>query len=133
MEVNQTIIAKSIEHYGKEKQSVVCMEELAELTQCISKELRGKSDKEHLTEEIADVTICLEMLKQMYEISEELLGKMIRIKQQRILDRMDKKQNKCKWEGYGGYYIKNPHTDSYLYMGNRPRFCCTCGKEIIYD
>lgn len=36
--IDEDVIAKSIETYGKEKQSVVCMEECAELIQCISKE-----------------------------------------------------------------------------------------------
>ena len=49
------------------------MEECAELIQAISKEKRGKIDRDNMTEEIADVLICIEMLKQMYMISEDLL------------------------------------------------------------
>lgn len=44
-------------------QLVVCMEELSELTQAISKEIRGKDDRNNLVEEMADVLICLEILK----------------------------------------------------------------------
>lgn len=64
---------EAILHYGIEKQSVVCMEELAELTQQVSKQLRGKGDKNHLAEEMADVYICLDMLKKMYNIDPEQL------------------------------------------------------------
>jgi NTP pyrophosphatase (non-canonical NTP hydrolase) len=44
------------------------MEELAELTQATSKALRGKLNRENMTEEIADVLICIEMLKILYDI-----------------------------------------------------------------
>ena len=64
---------KAILHYGIRQQSVVSMEELAELTQQISKQLRGKGDKNHLTEEMADVVICLDMLKRIYNIDTEQL------------------------------------------------------------
>ena len=88
MTVEDEIIADSIEYYGRNNQSVVCMEECAELAQAISKELRGKSDKEHLTEEIADVYICIEMLMQMYAISENEVQRWIDKKQKRMKERM---------------------------------------------
>lgn len=49
------------------------MEECAELIQAISKAKRGKINRDNMIEEIADVLICIEMLKQMYMISEEKL------------------------------------------------------------
>ena len=84
---------KAILHYGIEKQSVVCMEELAELTQQISKQLRGKGDKNHLTEEMADVYICLDMLKKMYNIDpeqleDEILYKLVRTKHRIVAEKM---------------------------------------------
>lgn len=90
MTVNGNIIKKSIEFYGVETQSTVCMEECSELVQAISKELRGKSDTNHLAEEMADVLICITMLKQMYSISDEDIQDWITVKQNRILDRMAK-------------------------------------------
>ena len=39
-------------------------------------------------EEIADVTICIEMLKQMYAISENEIDNWIEVKQNRMLKRM---------------------------------------------
>lgn len=82
------IVEKTIKHYGKEMQSVVAMEECSELIQAVSKELRQKSDKSHLAEEMADVYICLELLKQMYEIENSDLQEWINIKQKRALERM---------------------------------------------
>ena len=65
-----------------------CMEECSELIQAISKELRGKSDKNHLAEEMADVMICINMLQEMYEIGTSELESWICSKQQRCKERM---------------------------------------------
>lgn len=60
----QVVWRESIRKYGKEMQSIVCMEECSELIQAISKCLRGKPDAtDNLAEEMADVTICLHMLQ----------------------------------------------------------------------
>lgn len=82
--IDEEIIAKSIEHYGEQKQSIVCMEECSELIQAISKELRGKSDIEHLTEEIADVLISIELIKQIYNISQSAIYEWVKYKQERM-------------------------------------------------
>ena len=88
--VNSYVVQRSIEHYGKDVQSTVCMEECAELIQAISKEKRGKSDKDHLAEEIADVIICIEMLKQIYNITEDAIYSWIINKQERTIERIKK-------------------------------------------
>ena len=88
--VNSYVVKKSIEHYGKDVQSTVCMEECAELIQAISKEKRGKSDKDHLAEEIADVIICIEILKQIYNITEDEIYSWVKTKQERIIRRIEK-------------------------------------------
>ena len=71
-------------------QTVVCMEECAELIQAISKAKRGKIDKNNMEEEIADVLICIEMLKLMYSLSDSNIDKWILKKQQRESERMKK-------------------------------------------
>lgn len=88
--IDSDIIKRSIEHYGKDVQSTVCMEECAELIQAISKEKRGKSDKDHLAEEIADVIICIEMLKQIYNITEDEIYSWVINKQERTIERIKK-------------------------------------------
>ena len=88
--IDESIIARSIQHYGAEKQSTVCMEECTELIQAISKAKRGKIDRDNMIEEIADVLICIEMLKQMYMISDEKINKWIEKKQAREVERMEK-------------------------------------------
>ena len=86
--VSPYVVKKSIEHYGKDVQSTVCMEECAERIQAISKEKRGNSDKDHLAEEIADVIICIEMLKQIYNITEDEIHSWVIIKQERTIKRI---------------------------------------------
>lgn len=87
--IDESIIARSILHYGKNNQSTVCMEECAELIQAISKAKRGKIDRDNMEEEIADVLICIEMLKQMYMISDEEINKWIERKQAREEERIN--------------------------------------------
>lgn len=67
------VIEKAIATYGGELQSMVAMEECAELAQAISKCIREPHDEEarkHLVEEMADVMICLEHLKRIYDVSD---------------------------------------------------------------
>lgn len=91
--INKDTIEKSIQHYGEENQSTVCMEECAELIQAISKAKRGKPNKENLKEEIADVLICIEMLKQMYAIPSSDIDRWIGKKQARELERIGKNES----------------------------------------
>lgn len=88
IKINKGVIAESILHYGKNNQSTVCMEECAELIQAISKAKRGKINRDNMIEEIADVLICIEMLKQMYMISDEKTNKWIEKKQAREAERI---------------------------------------------
>lgn len=92
IKIDKGVIAESILHYGKNNQSTVCMEECAELIQAISKAKRGKINRDNMIEEIADVLICIEMLKQMYMISDEKINKWIEKKQAREAERMKKNE-----------------------------------------
>lgn len=85
----QAVWRESIEKYGKTMQSIVCMEECSELIQAVSKRLRGKPDAtDNLAEEMADVTICLYLLKEMYDITDEQLNEWIARKTARQSKRM---------------------------------------------
>lgn len=59
------IIKSAIDTFGEKHQKNIAQEELSELIQAISKDLRGK--KHNVEEEIADVEIMLEQLKRMYD------------------------------------------------------------------
>lgn len=65
-------ILQSIDAFGKQHQSIVCIEEPSELIKAITKLLRKPSgETTNLTEEMADVYICLIMLQKMYNIEDE--------------------------------------------------------------
>lgn len=91
MEINE-VIKKSIQSTNGllggngNYNLVIAMEELNELGQQISKVLRGKLDKSHLIEEVADVTIALQYVKQICDISETELNNAIQYKIKRLDD-----------------------------------------------
>lgn len=65
--------SKSIEYYGVTKQSIVCMEECAELIEAYDDRKRDGltgETRSHMVEEMADVLICLWLLERMYDISD---------------------------------------------------------------
>ena len=86
--IDSNVVKKSIEHYGADLQTVVCMEECAELIQAVSKMKRGKDNRDNLIEEMADVMICIEILKQVYGISDNEIQNYVCQKQNRSIERM---------------------------------------------
>ena len=76
------------------RQLYICVEEMAELTQCIQKALRGKTDLTNMTEEIADVYIGLDYLKQVIGISDEDVNKAINVKLDRLHERVAQAKKK---------------------------------------
>lgn len=127
------------------------MEECAELIQAISKEKRGKSDKDHLAEEIADVIICIEMLKQIYNINEDEIYSWVITKQERTIKRIKKDlqstytnaerirnmtDDVCEWKyNDSEYYFESSCEHLHIFMSDGPkeneyRFCPYCGRKI---
>ena len=86
--IDSNVVQNSIKHYGADLQTVVCMEECAELIQAISKMKRGKDNRNNLIEEVADVMICIEILKQVYGISDNEIQNYVCQKQNRSIERM---------------------------------------------
>lgn len=80
-------LASSIKINGEQKKKIICMEEPAELIQAVSKDIRGKLDRDNMIEEMADVMICLEMLKIMHQVKDEELQKWIDYKIDRQMER----------------------------------------------
>ena len=92
---------KVIGFYGHDAQSIVHMEECAELIQAISKMCRVRrafldgqdvddsEAYENLVEEMADVMICLEQLQEMYEIPDYAIQNMVFRKVSRQEERMN--------------------------------------------
>ena len=83
---DEEVYEKAIEKWGKPAQILVFIEEMAELTKALCKHLNNRGDINNIYEEIADVSI---MLNQMYEIfdCEEIL-KYFNFKMERIKKRL---------------------------------------------
>ena len=87
MESSQ-VLEKAIEVYGKDLQKQVAIEEMAELTKEICKDFRGKGNREHIIEEIADVCIMLDKLMIIYVIETNEMLDEIDIKTARLEERI---------------------------------------------
>lgn len=90
--MDKELVKKIIDKNGTVAQSMIAMEECSELIQAISKCLRSKDlipteTREHLIEEMADVTICLEQLMVMYSITFQELDAWIERKELRLKKR----------------------------------------------
>lgn len=74
------ILRRSVEREHWKTKCTVCMEEMAELQQQISKQIRGYKDKYGLLEEMADVYISLNLLESIFHITPEEMQKAIDVK-----------------------------------------------------
>lgn len=61
----------AIEKYGAYAQSLMLLEEMAELQKEICKSYRGKDNAEQIAEEIADVEIMLAQIKMIYGVADK--------------------------------------------------------------
>lgn len=66
------IYADALATFGPGMQLVVAMEELSEVAKEICKHMRGKGNKLHLAEEVADATIMLEQIRQFFDINDDV-------------------------------------------------------------
>nr|DAK39232.1 MAG TPA: nucleoside triphosphate pyrophosphohydrolase [Caudoviricetes sp.] len=87
---------KAIETYGEKAQKLMAIEEMSELTKEICKDFRGKLNREHLIEEMADVLIMLDQMLLMYKVSGEEV-RLMRIKKvERLKERLEKQNDEIK-------------------------------------
>ena len=90
---------ETMDRYGIERQSLVAMEELSELQKAISKLVRNPEEKtkplefkglrHNLIEEMADVIICMDQLKEFYQIERPEILELIQAKQARQRRRLE--------------------------------------------
>lgn len=66
------VLTRTLEDNGPTCESIVAIEEMGELTKELTKELRDMGNYEHIAEEMADVEICLAMLKIIYDNAEKV-------------------------------------------------------------
>lgn len=84
---------QAISAYGEKAQKLMAIEEMSELTKEICKDFRGMLDREHLIEEIADVTITIYQLLMMYEIGDNEIQQMCERKVERLKERLEKQND----------------------------------------
>lgn len=86
-------LLKIIYHYGVNKQLKYIHSEYFELDEAIMQyTFEDKSsfkDREHIAEEIADVTVMLKQFQYYYDISDEQIEKIMKMKIKRQLERVE--------------------------------------------
>lgn len=85
---------KCEKHSGDEKcdhLKTIIIEELSELIQAITKSQRGEINKLNIIEEFVDVSISLQYLVGLYDITDEQFNKAANVK----LDRLERKIIEC--------------------------------------
>lgn len=97
--IDAGINQETMDRYGIEKQSLVAMEELAELQKAISKLVRNPEEKtkplefkglrNNLIEEMADVLICMDQLIEYYQIQGIEIQDAIQAKQEKQAKRLE--------------------------------------------
>jgi len=70
---------------------IIVMEELAELSKEISKELRGKGDQYNILEELADVQLSIYYVQEVCGVNNDDLHKAMNIKMRRLEEVLNKK------------------------------------------
>ena len=78
-------------HYGLKSQSLIAIEEMSELTKELCKDNRGYDRDKDIIEELADVSIMIEQLINLYDCQDDV-SKMIDYKLERQLRRMEQER-----------------------------------------
>lgn len=96
---NKQINNETMDRYGIKMQSLVAMEELAELQKAVSKLVRNPEEstkplefkglRHNLIEEMADVLICMDQLITFYKIDRSDIQELIQTKQERQAKRLE--------------------------------------------
>ena len=92
----EEVAARIAGHYGEMEEALQLQEECAELIQAISKHRRYRDSvtKYHLCEEMADVLATMDRLIYLMGINTAGLREIIRQKNQRELERIEKRDQK---------------------------------------
>lgn len=86
--IEQLKVLKSLVGKYGDKQIIVCIEEMSELTKELCKNLRGHYNLDKIYEEMADVYIMLYQMQILLNIDDEILDNMIDKKIQRTKERL---------------------------------------------
>lgn len=90
-EKTDCLLNKAVELWGKESQSMMMIEEMAELIKALCKDInRNKKDIENIHEEIVDVEIVLDQMKKIYKLDDEKIERIKNEKLGRLEERIKK-------------------------------------------
>lgn len=93
MKSHQIETCRSIaNHYGKEHQVLIAIEEMSELTKELCKYFRRYDRKKEIIEEVADAQIMLEQLIELFGINNEV-DRMVDYKLNRQIRRMEQERS----------------------------------------
>lgn len=93
MKSNQIETCRSIaNHYGKEHQVLIAIEEMSELTKELCKYFRRYDRKKEIIEEVADAQIMLEQIIELFGINNEV-DRMVDYKLNRQIRRMEQERS----------------------------------------
>lgn len=79
-EERSDIMIESLTNDGANIKNAICIEEFSEIIRQISKQIRGKGDRNELLKEVADSYICLFTICKIYGFSKETTDKAIDVK-----------------------------------------------------
>lgn len=93
MKSHQIETCKSIaNHYGREHQVLIAIEEMSELTKELCKYFRRYDRKKEIIEEVADAQIMLEQIIELFGINNEV-DRMVDYKLNRQIRRMEQERS----------------------------------------
>lgn len=93
MKSHQIETCKSIaNHYGRESQVLIAIEEMSELTKELCKYFRRYDRKKEIIEEVADAQIMLEQIIELFGINNEV-DRMVDYKLNRQIRRMEQERS----------------------------------------
>ena len=92
--IYEDFLARCIGHFGERKQKTVAIEEMAELTQAICKNLINHHDskREDIVEEYSDVMAMMMQVKKIFDITDEEVEAVQLLKMKRLEKIMDESE-----------------------------------------
>ena len=82
------ILKTAISECGEKHQIIIAIEELSELIKELTKYLRNGDNEEHLTEEMADVELCISLLMGGDYVDFDAVMELIEVKDKRWHERL---------------------------------------------
>ena len=89
LKIDEQVVKDTVKVLGQDETLMLTMEECSELQKECSKVFRCKGNRANLVEEMGDVLICIDYLKELYNISDAELQETIDHKMFRTKKRID--------------------------------------------